>query len=149
MHFTGSFTFIPDTTTQRILVGVSIPTVGIILAFLGLYAYRNHWPMLAAKIRPNDTDEKIILVPKPEPVVPRPQSKLITKPLTIARILADDIKPDKEEYAALKDQDMRFHTLKFSQNWGKKFSSLNMYPNDPESKPISLNRCVLVLHATS
>ena len=103
--------------------------------------------MLAAKIRPNDTDEKIILVPKPEPVVPRPQSKLITKPLTIARILADDIKPDKEEYAALKDQDMRLHTLKFSQNWSKKFSSLNIYPNDPEGKQVSLNRFVFTLYS--
>ena len=149
MNFTAIFTLIPDIPTGTILVAASIPTVGIILAFLGFYAYRNHWPMLATKIRRNDNDEKIILVPKPEPIVPRPQSKLITKPLTIARILADDIKPDKDEYAALKDQDMRLHTLKFSQNWGKKFSSLNMYPNDPESKPISLNRYVLTLHVIS
>ena len=147
MNLSDIFTFIPetDTTTGPLLVGMSIPTVGIIFAFLGLYAYRNDWPMLATKIRSNDYDEKIDLVPKPEPIVPRTQSKLITKPLTIARILADDIKPDKEEYAALKDQDMRLHTLKFSQNWGKKFSSLNMYPNDPERKPASLNRYVITL----
>ena len=105
--------------------------------------------MLAAKIRPNDNDEKIVLVSRPEPIVPRPQSKLITKPLTIARILADDIRPDKEEYAALKDQDTRLHTLKFSQSWGKKFSSLNIYPNDPEGKQVSLNRFVLTLYSIS
>ena len=147
MNLSDIFTFIPetDTTTGPLLVGMSIPTVGIILAFLGFYAYHNDWPMLATKIRSNDNDEEIDLVPKPEPIVPRTQSKLITKPLTIARILADDIKPDKEEYAALKDQDMRLHTLKFSQNWGKKCSSLNMYPNEPESKPVSLNRYVIAL----
>ena len=133
------------------MVGASIPTVGIILAFLGLYAYRQHWPMIIAKTKGLDDKENIPLTKEDIPIIPtpRPQSKLMTKPLTIARILADDIKPDKEEYAALKDQDMRFHTLKFSQNWGKKFSSLNMGPNDPESKPISLNRYVLVLHDIS
>ena len=122
MNLSAIFTFIPqaETTTGPLLVGISIPTVGIILAFLGFYAYHNHWPMLTTKIRSNDNDEKIDLVPKPEPIVPKTQSKLITKPLTIARILADDIKPDKEEYAALKDQDMRLHTLKFSQNWGRR-----------------------------
>ena len=127
------------------MVGASIPTVGIILAFLGLYAYRNHWPMIIAKTKGFDDKENIPLTKEDIQAIPtpRPQSKLITKPLTIARILADDIKPDKDEYATLKDQDMRLHTLKFSQNWGKKFSSLNMYPNDPESKPVSLNRYVL------
>ena len=80
--------------------------------------------------------------PTPGPK-PRPQSELTKKPLTIARILADDIKPDKEEYAALKDQDMRHHTLKFSQQTAKKCSSLNTHGNDPENKPISMNRLYL------
>ena len=134
-----------------IMVGASIPTVGIILAFLGLYAYRQHWPMIIAKTKGKDDKENIPLTKEDVSIIPtpRPQSKLYTKPLTIARILADDIKPDKEEYAALKDQDMRLHTLKFSQSWGKKFSSLNIYPNDPEGKQVSLNRFVLTLYSIS
>ena len=114
----------------------------ILLAVLGFYAYRQHYPMLLAKAKSSNDNEVIPLTkPDPEPIKPKPQSQLIKKPLTIARILADNIKPDKEEYAALKDQDMRMHTLRFSQNAAKKCSSLNMNGNDSESKPISLNRC--------
>ena len=148
MNFTAIFTLMPGTISivGPILVGISIPTVGVILVFMGFYAYRNIWPMLATNIRLNDNDEKIDLVPKQEPIIPRPPSKLVAKPLTIARILADDIKPDKDEYAAIKDQDMRLHRLKFSQNWGTKFSSLSMYANDTDTKPVSLNRYVLTLN---
>ena len=65
-----------------------------------------------------------------------PKKKADCRPLLISRILADDIKPEKDEYSELKELDMRMHTLKFSQDMAKKCSALNR----PDGAPMSLNR---------
>ena len=124
-------------TCQAVIIGICIPTFGILIFALGYYIYRRYWQGWMCKSNSSTDDTQITLVDKDDqtaPAVyptpgpkPRPQSQLIKKPLTIARILTDDIKPDKEEYAALKDQDMRHHTLKFSQQTAKKCSSLNTH----------------------
>ena len=65
-----------------------------------------------------------------------PKKKADCRPLPISRILADNIKPEKDEYSELKELDMRMHTLKFSQDIAKKCSALNR----PDGAPMSLNR---------
>lgn len=65
-----------------------------------------------------------------------PKKKADCRPLPISRILADNIKPEKDEYSELKELDMRMHTLKFSQDVAKKCSALNR----PDGAPMSLNR---------
>ena len=80
---------------------------------------------------------KIPLIAAPvEPSPIPPKKKVDCRPLPISRILADNIKPEKEEYAELKELDTRMHTLKFSQDMAKKCSQLNR----PDGAPMSLNR---------
>ena len=82
-------------------------------------------------------DPNIPLIPKREEPSPIPPKKKVDcRPLPISRILADNIKPEKEEYAELKELDTRMHALKFSQDMAKKCSQLNR----PDSAPMSLNR---------
>ena len=79
----------------------------------------------------------ILLTPTPEEPLPTPPKKKVdSRPLPISRILADNIKPEKEEYSELKELDTRMHTLKFSQDMAKKCSQLNR----PDGAPMSLNR---------
>ena len=85
-------------------------------------------------------DSTTPIIPKPEEEVPLKEVEKKKqgnhRPLTITNILANNIKPEKEEYTELKDLDMRMHTLKFSQAIAKKNSSLNR----PDGAPMSLNR---------
>ena len=81
------------------------------------------------------TNIPLITTPE-EPIPTPPKKKVDCRPLPISRILADNIKPEKEEYSELKELDMRMHTLKFSQDIAKKCSALNR----PDGAPMSLNR---------
>ena len=75
------------------------------------------------------------------PLKPKPASEC-NRPLTITNILANNIKPEEDEYIALKDLDTRMHTLKFSQEVAKKYSALNR----PDGAPMSLNRYVIRIY---
>ena len=77
------------------------------------------------------------------PLVPQNRSEL-HRPLLFTSVLEDNIVPTKEEFSALKELDMRLHTLKFGQEIAKKYSSLNR----PDGKVMSLNRYMILLHKT-
>ena len=83
----------------------------------------------------DDTEKIKEVIPELKPFV-APKKKADCRPLPISRILADNIKPEKDEYSELKELDMRMHTLKFSQDIAKKCSALNR----PDGAPMSLNR---------
>ena len=83
------------------------------------------------KVPPEKNGE---VIPELKPLAPK--KKADCRPLPISRILADNIKPEKDEYSELKELDMRMHTLKFSQDIAKKCSALNR----PDGAPMSLNR---------
>ena len=83
------------------------------------------------KVEPGKIEE---VIPELKPLAPK--KKADSRPLPISRILADNIKPEKDEYSELKELDMRMHTLKFSQDIAKKCSALNR----PDGAPMSLNR---------
>ena len=80
--------------------------------------------------------DKIEVCIPPEQIPLAPKKKADCRPIPISRILADNIKPEKDEYSELKELDMRMHTLKFSQDIAKKCSALNR----PDGAPMSLNR---------
>ena len=59
------------------------------------------------------------------------------RPITVKRILENDIKPPKEEFMDLKDVDARMHALKFSTNIAKKYCGFKRASNAPT---LHLNR---------
>ena len=59
------------------------------------------------------------------------------RPLTIKRIIEDDIRPADDEYPKLKELDERMHMLKFSSKIAKQYSGAE---NPDGTKTEKLNR---------
>ena len=72
--------------------------------------------------------------PKPKSV----KTPQVVMPLTIKKILENDIKPTKSEYNDLKDLDSRMHALKFSNDIARKFNGYKQ----GDSKPVTFNRYI-------
>jgi hypothetical protein len=72
-----------------------------------------------------------------KPTIQSAEKSEEVNPVSIRRILEDDIKPLKGEYSQLKELDARMHVLKFSTDISKKFSGYIQ----GNVATITLNRC--------
>ena len=117
--------------SAAIIIGIPLALIlGIITAVIVVTCLR--------KRRKEIFNEPIDIPLTPMPPIAPPKPPQDSKPVTIRKILGNDIKPPAEEYRQLKELDSRMNVLKFTTNIAKNFSGNKASNNKPEKK--SMNR---------